>query len=166
MKRFAAVVAVTGVIAAAMAATTIIGAFGQGRATNAAGMRSEFHFDARKANRDGQIRVGGFARFIAFGGTQVAPQSWGIYMPEVRGLGKSGNVCQFGGPAQMQVRNGAHYHLIRGHAVFNVADRRNATSTTEHDRISVRFTDLQNRTWDYSGLVQQGDIVVFERIEE
>lgn len=166
MKRFTAVVALSGVIAAAMAATTIIGAFGQGRAMSASGMRSEFHFEARKATSDRLVRVGGFARFIAFGGTANVPQSWGIYIPEVRGVGKSGNICQFGGPAQMQVRNGAHYHLVRGHAVFNVADRRNANTSTEPDRISVRFTDLQNRTWDYSGLVTHGDIVVFERIEE
>lgn len=165
MKRFLRVSALVMVMATAMAATTIVGALGQGHAINSAGHRSQFHFDARKATNEHGVRVGGYAKFIAFSGTHSHPQSHGIYIPEVRGLGKSGNICQFGGPAQMQVRNGHNYHMVRGHAVFNVADRFDRhTNTGDPDRILVRFTDLHNRTWDYAGLVTSGDIVVFERI--
>ncbi len=148
-----------------MAATTVIGSFGQGHAMSADGRRSEFHFDVRKATNEGHVRLDGFARFIAYSGTHTHPQHHGIYMPQVRVVGKQGNVCQFGGPAQMQVRNGAVYHLVRGHVVFNVADRHDRqTHTGDPDRITVRFTDLHNRTWDYTGLVRHGDLVVFERI--
>lgn len=167
MKRLFAVSIALGAMAMAMAATTVIGSFGQGYAMNAAGHRSEFRFDVRKATNGNHVRVDGFARFIAYSGTNTTPQHNGIYMPEVRVVGKQGNTCQFGGPAQMQIRNGAHYHLVRGHVLFNVVDRRNPqTNTGEPDRISVRFTDLQNRTWDYTGLVTRGDLVVFERIFE
>lgn len=167
MKRFFAVSMLVSGVALAMAATTVVGSFGQGHAMSADGRRSEFHFDARKATNGSNVRVDGFARFIAFSGTQANPQHNGIYMPNVRVVGKQGTVCQFGGPAQMQIRNGAHFHLVRGHATFNVVDRRDPRTNTGHpDRISVRFTDLQNRTWDYSGLVTRGDLVVFERTVE
>ena len=165
MKRFFAVSMLGSAVALAMAATTVIGSFGQGHAMSADGRRSEFHFDVRKATNGSNVRLDGFARFIAFSGTQANPQSHGIVMPNVRVVGKQGNVCQFAGPAQMQIRNGAHYHLVRGHVMFNVADRHDRqTNTGQPDRISVRFTDLQNRTWDYTGLVGRGDLVVFERI--
>lgn len=166
MKRFLAVAATISGVAIVMAATTVVGAHGQGHAMSAAGKRSEFRFEAAKRNTDGVIRVVGVARFIAFSGTQAVPESHGIYIPEVRGLAKEGNICQFGGPAQMQIRVGDRYHTVRGHAVFNVADRRNPTTGGDvKDRISVRFTTADNRTWDYTGLVGHGDIVVFERTE-
>lgn len=166
MKRFLTVAAMICGAAVVLAATTVVGAHGQGHAMSPNGKRSEFRFEAAKRMADGSVRVGGEARFIAFSGTQAVPESHGIFLPEVRGLGKEGNVCQFGGPAQMQIRLGDRYHTVRGHAVFNVADRRNPTTGGDlKDRISVRFTTADNRTWDYTGLVGQGDIVVFERTE-
>lgn len=167
MKRFLTVAATLCGAAVVLAATTVVGSFGQGHAMSQNGKRSEFRFEAAKRTADGSVRVNGVARFIAFGGTQAVPESHGIFIPEVRVLGKDGRVCQFGGPAQMQVRNGASYILLRGHATFNVADRREPNATTgDPDRISVRFVNAaDNRVWEYTGLLTRGDIVVFERIE-
>ena len=155
------------VAAIALAATVIVGAKGQGVAINREGKRAEFNIDAWKArNGEGVVRVGGYGRFYAIFGTPEHPETVGINCPEVRTLAKAGNVCQFGGHASMQIRNGANYHTVRGVVTFNVTDRRNPTTHTgEPDIIRVRFVQaVTNRVFEWAGNVSRGDIHVFERV--
>jgi hypothetical protein len=167
MKRIIGVASVALVAAIALAATVIVGAKGQGGAVNAAGKRAEFNIDAHKArNGEGHVRVGGFARFIAIGGTSARPETNGINIPEVRTLAKNGNVCQFGGPAWMQIRVGHEYHTVRGACTMNVVDQHNPEHHTgEPDLIRVRFVEAgNNRVFEWAGKVNRGDIAVYERV--
>lgn len=166
MKRIIGTGALVLVAAIALAATTIVGAIGQGAAVNREGKRAEFNIDAWKARNGDVVRVGGFARFIAFFGTNERPETFGINCPEVRTLGKSGNICQFGGRASMQIRVGAVYNTVRGAVTFNVTDRRNPeTNTGEPDIIRVRFVQAEtNRVFEWAGTVHRGDIRVYERV--
>lgn len=166
MKRMIGATILALIAAIALAATTIIGAKGQGAAVNREGKRAEFNIDAWKARNGDVVRVGGHGRFIAFFGTPEHPETFGINCPEVRTLAKSGNVCQFGGHASMQIRNGANYNTVRGVVTFNVTDRRNPTTNTgEPDIIRVRFVQaVTNRVFEWAGTVQRGDIHVYERV--
>lgn len=167
MKRMIGVATVTLVTAIALAATVIVGAKGRGYAMNAAGQRAEFNIDAAKARTgDGHVRVGGNALFIARGGNASHPESHGINIPEVRTLAKNGNVCQFGGPALMQIRAGNVYHTVRGSCTMNVVDRHDPEHQTgDPDLIRVRFVELgNNRVFEWAGQVTNGDIAVYERV--
>jgi hypothetical protein len=160
----------TGVALAALAATialaaiTVVGAKGQGHATGSGG-RAEFAMDAFKKTDGSNVRVGGYFRFIAFGGTTAVPRSNGIVVPEVAHLERNGRVCEFSGPGSMQVRVGSTYRTVRGICNVRVEDRRSpiAPSNTP-DLIKVRFLVANsNDVFEWLGGVSQGDILVYER---
>lgn len=166
MKKLLIVAAAGCVAAIALAAVTVIGAKGQGGALNAIGQRAEFNIDAKKSrDGDGHVIVGGFAKFISFAGTNTNPISHGITVPLVRTLAKSGNVCQFAGPASMVVREGAHVVTVHGVCTFNVTDRRSPLHPGDPDLIRVRFVQATtNHVYEWGGAVNRGDIEVYERV--
>ncbi len=166
MKRKIGVAVAALITSIALAVITVVGAKGQGHAISANGQRAEFHMDAHKSTADGSVRVGGFFRFIARGGTAAVPTSNGINMPEVARLAKTGRVCEFGGPALMQIRVGTRYETVRGICNVRVEDRKAPTvAAGEPDLIRLRFvTNVTNRVYEWAGAVTRGDILVYERV--
>jgi len=145
----------------------VVGSEGQGRAHTADNRIGEFRYNVRKAVAEGHHpRFDGSLRF--------AQAPTGTHHAVVIEMGKpryvevppDSHVCEFGGPGTLTIRRpDGHRQTFRGRVDCRVVDRHNPTTNVgEPDVFRIRFTrEHSDHNFEFDGLVDHGDLVVFRR---
>lgn len=159
---------IAGLAAAALACAAVIsvGAFGRGQVTNAAGKRASFQFEAKKTTDGTRVVFAGRGVFETRIERNGVVGFLTILCGEVKGVGKNGNACVIEGLGRLSTTFGTVTTHHPGRVRIAVQDLRTPTGATNvRDKYHIRFVaaNAAGPTFEFGGLVTDGDLVVFER---
>ncbi len=169
LKRLSVVLGVT-VAAAAFAANSVTGAVGRGVAVNGDGKLAAFDFEVSRYNV-GTTAPKYFGRFNFTTRTSPAnepPLYAGLLIGLLRQLNKQGTAESFGGSGWLTLQSPTGARRFEGTVAVVVNDRRDGvTHVGDPDLITVYFTPLHDGPkFNWSGQVRDGDLKVFERVQQ
>lgn len=150
------------VTSASALAQEVSRAYGRGISLNRDLVKGHFSFEVVQRKSEGGNLLRGRLHFAAVNperGRRVE-----IVIPNVDRFGVVEKVGEFTGNGSIRIfENGRLIAAERGRVSVRVMDRRDRKNPSgEPDTIRVRFTN-DNRTFEYDGVVRDGDIVVQKR---
>jgi len=164
VKRAIAVLVLAVAAASAVMAEEISKASGRGIAINREQVKGHFNFELYKRKRENETVLRGRLNFATR--NEDAKRRVEIHMPKADEFGVAEKVGEFAGKGRMKVwENGQLVANVPGRVSSRVVDRRNRKNQNgEPDIIRVVFNG-EGRTFEFEGVVRDGDIVVEKRVK-
>lgn len=166
MNKLFAIVGIGGLIATALAAGILQGASGRGVAVGQPGVTGAFGFEIRKAEQDGQVRLGGHFEITVREAATRRARTIRMSKPTEVVFGDNLQRAFFAGKGFMlSVNEQNQLRRLLGEVKVRVVDRRQPPTPGEPDLIRVTFVpdDPNAPTFTFDGQVRDGDIRIFQR---
>lgn len=154
-----------GLAATALAALVTSGTHGRGRAESRDGRLGAFQFEvARRSEGDAAPVYSGRFRFEQIANRRGPAVLIESGKPAALVVTRAGNVCEFSAPAVLVRQVEGQRVTVPGRIDVRTEDRRSRERPrNEPDKIRVRFRAERGLTFEFDGLVFDGDLVVFRR---
>lgn len=146
--------------AIALADGILAGSYGKGSAVTTDGRIASFDYsETKRTASNGSQKFEGKLRF------EQRQNDHGRYvlieMSAADALGVSGNVCEFGGRGRLTILVNKKPASFGGRAYVRAVDRRNLEHPNlDADQFRIRFIGEKDLTFDFEGLVREGDLKV------